>query len=154
MKNTKAFTLIELMVVIAIIGIMSGIVVPNLIAWSASHRLNGSAREFQAFINGARLEAIKNNATVNVAIDTTNQKITSRYINRVDVTLPPVIKEVLLRPGVTIDSETFTEDADGFAFSINSRGLPTNSGTITLIKSDGEIRQVIIGINGDARIAV
>ena len=154
MKNNSGFTLMELMTVIAIIGILSAIAIPNVISWRSNHQLNGSAREIMSTINMARLAAIKNNATVTVTFDAGAGRVTTSFINR--VTGAANTATTSLRPGIEIDSTTFTSDA----FNFNSRGLPITidnpavfaSGQVSLINSKGDHLEIILGSTGVTRI--
>ncbi len=154
MTKNSGFTLIELMIVIAIIGVISAIAVPNMIAWRANHQLSGSAREVLSAINGARLEAVKNNAFVTVTFDTGARVLTTVITNRVSgvdrtITTP-------LKPDVDIDSAVFSGSN---AFRFNSRGLPVKladnnfaSGTVTLTNAKGDSLEVIMASTGVTRI--
>lgn len=153
MKNNSGFTIIELMTVIAIIGIISAIAVPNMIAWRSNHQLNGSAREVLSVINGARLEAIKNNATVTVTFNDGAKTVETSVTNRLTGVTPPP-KTTNLNTGINSVS-AFT---DGNTFGFNSRGLPIAiaggfaSGTVTLSNSKGDSLEVIMASTGVTRI--
>ena len=45
LNNRKGFTLIELMIVIAIIGIVCAIVIPNFIAFKRKHEASNNVKE-------------------------------------------------------------------------------------------------------------
>lgn len=64
MKKERAFTLIELMTVIALIAIMTAIAAPSYNDIIKSNRLRSQANDFVASINLARSEAIKRNQNV------------------------------------------------------------------------------------------
>ncbi len=63
---TKGFTLLELMVTIAIVGILVGIAIPNFTSIIIINRLTTSANELVTALNLARSEAIKRGIQVTV----------------------------------------------------------------------------------------
>jgi len=68
--NKTGFTLIELMIVIAIMGILSAIAVPNFMHYMAERRLNGAARMVMSDLMNARTLAVTQNRNVQVAFQT------------------------------------------------------------------------------------
>jgi len=75
MRNSakKGFTLIELMIVIAIIGILAGILAPNLKNYMAQRRLNGAARQVMGDLMAARMKAVSLNQRVKVSFIDSHQ---------------------------------------------------------------------------------
>jgi type IV fimbrial biogenesis protein FimT len=66
--NQIGFTLVELMVTIAIVGILAAIAMPNFQSMIQANRIQSAAAEFQAGLALARAEAIKRGGDARVAI--------------------------------------------------------------------------------------
>jgi len=63
---TDGFTLLEMMIVTAIVGIASTVAVPSYIDWNARYQLRQAATEIQNQLSVARISAMSRNSVVNV----------------------------------------------------------------------------------------
>lgn len=72
MRNSKGFTLIELMVAMAIMGIIAAIGIPNFLGWVANYNLKAAANELYSSMQFARINAVKQNKEWAVVFDTVN----------------------------------------------------------------------------------
>ncbi len=64
MDENDGFTLMELMVVLAVVAVLVAIAAPNLRTWVDTGRLNSGAREVQSVLNLARSAAVKEHFNV------------------------------------------------------------------------------------------
>lgn len=59
--SKKGFTILELMIVIAVMGIMATIAIPSYQTFMAQRRLNGAARLVMSDLMAARMQAVSKN---------------------------------------------------------------------------------------------
>lgn len=139
----SGFTLIEMMVVIAIISILSAIAFSGLSSWVPYYRLKGAAQELHAAMQRAKSMAIKSNRNVGIEFTTVGcppeggsyrmfiddgAGTGTAKDNIMNGTESPFYS-VNLSAGVCLSSTTFTNDRGGFT----ARGVAAGgTGTVTL----------------------
>ena len=101
-SDHRGFTLIEAMVVIAVLALLVVIAAPSFSAYSENSKVRGVAESFTASVQKARLEAIRTNQDVqliltdvdpvaaNVATTSTNATAGNWMVRRMSNASPPV----------------------------------------------------------------
>lgn len=144
----KGVTIIELVVVVAIISLLTGTVITSLNLTSGNAQLKSSLRNVKSLLQRAKIEASlrQTNERHGVYLDTTNQDIIlyrgDSYSNRVSNS------ETLyeLPPKVEITNVSLAGTGDDINFQQRS-GSTSNSGTFELSNSSG-IYEFTIDNNG------
>jgi len=143
------FTLIELMIVIAIMAILAGIAAPNFQTYMTQRRLNGAARQVMTDLMAARMKAVSLNQKVKVSFGSNH---TYQIWNDADCN-----RTVADNEGEDIERDIHPDYHDvTFSASANpvfqTRGTATIS-TITLtLTSSSESKDVKVYLTGRIKI--
>jgi len=138
------FTLVELMVVIAIMAIITSISVPLYLIYIPKARLNGATRMVMVDLMAARMKAVKLNARTQVFFINDHQYVISDDANR-DKTVENGEGEAFLRD-IQMEYQDVTLSANNNPEFL-PRGSATNLVTVTLENVSGE-KKVTVAITG------
>ena len=154
MRKDAGVTLMEAMVVIAIVAVLAAIAIPNWLAWRAKAKINGAATNLRGDLEMAKMRAIKENASVAVLFSANSYTVfidngigggVADNWTRDGNELPLTNRQ--LAAGVTM-SNTFSNSRTRFSGS----GRPGVLGTSTLVDSRGVQRQITINSVGRIRL--
>lgn len=151
MKKIKnsGFTLMELMIVIAIIAILAGVAIPNFIGFLPGQRLASGAQDILQGLQKSRSKAIMTNRPVVVNFNAAANSFTAFVDENADGALDAgelTIADDLTMPA-GIDLSTNLVGAVT-TVTFDSQGIPTTSGTMTVQNSKGDAQDIRLYLSG------
>ncbi|MBY0455300.1 MAG: GspH/FimT family pseudopilin [Burkholderiaceae bacterium] len=171
--SSFGFTLIELMVTLALLAILSAIAVPSLVTFRRNAELTGITNNFLAALHTARSESMKRNMNAMVVPTNKDTDWSKGWIVFVDVdrsatysTGDIVVMEQEAPPSyITVSGNSFFAASpsyvmyDGSGFSkVKTGSGDLANGTLTISRNDAastdysQIRRIKIAITGSVRI--
>lgn len=127
MRKDSGFSFVEMMTVIAILGILATIAVPNYISWRANAQIRRAALDVYSSLQKAKSEAVKRNTLCAVTFGADDFTV---YVDNGNLTYDggeQIINTIPWSkyPGVVLDNTTFTNPANSIAFAPD--GLPRDN---------------------------
>lgn len=122
-KHSAGFTVVELIIVIAILAVCLTIAMPNIATFSSLYRLKEGAREVATDLQLTRLLAVKENQTFQVVFGSNSYQV------------------IRLSDGIVAKSRSFVSDYPDLnlanvSVTFDPRGL-SNGNTVTIANSKG-----------------
>ncbi len=140
-RKNKGFSLMELMMTIAVFAVLAAIATPNAISWIRNSQFNSSVRKIKTDVEKARMYAVKNNARVEITFNGDDYQIDR--LNRITGANDTIA--VNLEPGTLANFNNGT-------LTYNSRGMGAVPGTVTIQGSNGLCSDIVISPEGSSRI--
>ena len=143
MRKDSGFTFLELMIVIGLIALLAALAVPGLIGWLPEYRVGTAARDLMSTVEFARLQAIRENADVDVNLDYANDRVT--VVNTAGDTL----RRIQYQPSIDL-----IDSGLGALLQFDGRGFANVSGLVTIGNTmDATLsRNIIVTLAGNASI--
>jgi type IV fimbrial biogenesis protein FimU len=149
LKTGSGFTLIELMIAIAIFAILATIATPNAIRWLRNSQFNSAVMDVKNAIEDVRMHAVKNNAEGGIVFDGSS---TFKTIKKNRITGNNTESEKQAPAGTTLTSSLGVNGE----LTYNSRGMlkdPSTDVTITIQNNNlGMTRTIEVDGVGSVRI--
>jgi prepilin-type N-terminal cleavage/methylation domain-containing protein len=85
---SEGFSLVELMVVVAILGLVAAAVAPSLIRMARRNRLRSAAAEIQSTLLAARMRAVKRNQPASVYVVPAAGSVSTHELDTIEADAP------------------------------------------------------------------
>jgi prepilin-type N-terminal cleavage/methylation domain-containing protein len=156
-SNSGGFSFIELIVVIALIGILCAFFVPTLTTFIQAQRTQGAARELISLLNQARQLAITRNVPFSVEVQATPQ---DRLRFCAGTVTPCPLANVWAGPGTRTDGWMGMANGDRItltpapAITFTQLGAAAPGGILRVQNTSGSsCLDVVVSVSGRMRIA-
>ena len=152
--DESGFSLIELVVVIAMVAIISAIAIPNMIGWRGERQLRGAVNNLLGNLQLARMQAIREAETVSILFAAGNPATYSIFVdpnkNGSQDAGERTLRDVTLPRGVAIQAASFS---GGVAWmNYNTKGMPDKCRSVTMRNSAGTQLKLVVNKIGRLRI--
>jgi len=162
--NQRGFTLVELMIVVAIIGIMAGVSAFNALEVLPRYQLHAAARDFSGNLRLARKSAIQSAQNVQVVFDQGcntycidgrrtvphSGTLDSHYGGGVRFGFGRATKSAAATSS-QLPSSPITFQGNPRSVTFNQRGL-SNAGTVYFANRSGDCCAVVVSTSGRIRM--
>jgi prepilin-type N-terminal cleavage/methylation domain-containing protein len=81
LRSIKGFTLMEVMIVTAIIGLLSALAIPNYLQWQSRYQLKQAAMEITSELTTSRFVAMNRNVSITTTFAITGGQLTTTAID-------------------------------------------------------------------------
>lgn len=137
---TRGFTVVELVVIVAIVGLLATLAALSIPSWRANTTLKTTAREVVSHFQFARLEAAKRNATASIQLTEGGGGV-----GKCEVLISgQVIRGFTMPGGVTLTPPTTPVTT----FQINTRGIPVGGGGTVILTNGPRTYNVMLSAAG------
>ena len=142
----RGFTITELMVVVAIMGVLTAAATPSLLRWLTSIRMESATQEIASTLQLARVKAITQNTSIRINFDTAANTYQIQQRDSANLTTWNNVEKAKKLPlGVTFVSIT----GNPITFQSGRGSTPVgNNGTVTLKNTQGKTTDVVVAQTG------
>lgn len=162
-RNAAGFTLMELMVVLAILGVLSAVSIPAFVRQIPKYRLKSAARELTSQLRRMRYEAVRGKKNVTMVFDQDANccrlkgrvvpdagSFARQYGNGIGFGFGIATKTAAAGGG-HLPAHSITFQGNPRHVTFNSRGL-SNAGSIYLCNDRGDACCVVVNTAGRIRL--
>jgi len=152
MGKKSGFSIIELLVVVAVIAVISAVTVPSIISWRNGAKFRGAVNNLKGDLQMAKIKAVKANDVVTIFFNPTGYKVILDKANHwIHDAGEPVLRDRELPAGVSIDLGSTDFGTVGDKTRFNSRGNSV-AGHALLVNVNGDQKKLVVTSIGQIRI--